>query len=458
MSRTRTNKLLGIALGDASLLVAEVHGDPASPSVARSAEFPYPEGVALDKPADLGKALAAFLHQQGFGQHHVVIGLPAKWILTRRKDLPPVAPVAAAGMLRLAAESDFSADLQDLAIDYIGEPDPAAATVALVVATSRQHIEQCQALASAARLRLQTVTVTGTAMVGLDDARQSRSLVLSLAPIGNELVIHQRGVPTQLRHLSLTNGQAADAGAVVAELRRAMAGMSGEGPASLTIFSEPGLGNSVRTIASEKLAIAPHMAAAKDRALQHERCAPAAAVAIAALAPAGSGIDFLHSRLAPPSTRKNRRPIVWASVLTATVVIAGISAWFDLNSMQRHFDQITAHLKSIDPDVKTAETAAARLDTARGWASGKPRYLACLADLTNLFPDEGSIYATSVTLRADLSGQLSGRASNEQKVLQLLDQIKDAKRFSNVKLGEVREAGRNSHEIAFSLSFSYKPE
>ncbi len=457
MNRIRANKLLGIALGDKSLQVTEVHADDGSPRVAKSAEFPYPEGIALDKPAELGKALAAFLHKEGFSQSHAVIGLPAKWILTRRKDLPPVNALAAAGMLRLAAESDFSADLSDLAIDYIGEPNPAAPTTAFVIATSQEHIAQCQAVAKAARLNLEAVTVTGTSLLSLDESKQSRSLILSLAAVGNELVAHQHGVPTQLRHLALTNGQSVDAVAVVAELRRAMAGSSSDETPGLTVFAEPEFGRAVHLAASEKLAIAPRMAAAEAASSRYDRYAPSAAVAIAALA-AKPHVDFLHSRLAPPSTRKSRRPLVWAIAIAVAVVVGVIAAWVNLTSMQNQLDEDRAHLKKIEPEVQIAQIAANRLQTARTWTAGKPRYLACLADLTALFPDAGGTYATNLTLRVDLSGQVTGRAANEQEVLRLLDRTKDAKRFRNVKLGEVREAGRNSREIAFSISFTYQPE
>lgn len=450
MNGNRANKLLGIALGEKSLLVAEVHGN-GDLRVVKSAEFCYPEGVGLEKPTELGKQLAAFLKAKGIVTHTAVIGLPAKWILTRKKDLPPTTEQAAAGMLRLAAESEFAADVKDLAIDYVGEPQPKAASTALMVATSGQRITQCRELAKAGHLRLEAVTITGTSLARVDVSQQRRSVILCLAPVGNELVVHQQGVPMQLRHLALTNGQTNDAGAVVAELRRAMAGLPGDEVPGLMICANPEMGRAIETAAGGRLGTTPRLAQSGDQ------YSPAAAVAIAAMR--SGGVDFLHSRLTPAEVQKNRRPLYWGVALAATAFFAAAGAWYDLHAMDSQVNALRAHLKTIDPDVQTAQVAQDRLQTAKSWMAGKPRYLACVADLTSLFPDEGSTYATTLTLRSDLSGQVSGRAASEQQALNLLDKIlKDTKRFKNVTLGEVRDAGRNSREIAFSISFTYQPE
>jgi hypothetical protein len=108
--------------------------------------------------------------------------------------------------------------------------------------------------------------------------------------------------------------------------------------------------------------------------------------------------------------------------------------------------------------VKKADAAANRLALANSWIGGKPRFVACLADVTQLFPDEGSIWATSLSLRADMTGQLTGKAANEQQVLALLDRMRDSKRFVNPQSLDTRDAGRNSHETAFAISFTYRPE
>ena len=86
--------------------------------------------------------------------------------------------------------------------------------------------------------------------------------------------------------------------------------------------------------------------------------------------------------------------------------------------------------------------------------AGKPRFVACISELTDLFPDEGTIWATSLSLIADMTGQLSGKATGEHQVLALLDRMKDSPRFADPKLLDMRNAASTAREVAFSISFT----
>ena len=66
-----------------------------------------------------GAALAEFLRQKQFTARHAVVGLPAKWLLVKTKEVPPADSKTASDLLRLQAEGDFSSELRDL----VFEPD-----------------------------------------------------------------------------------------------------------------------------------------------------------------------------------------------------------------------------------------------------------------------------------------------------------------------------------------------
>ncbi|HEX8913165.1 MAG TPA: hypothetical protein VF796_12470, partial [Humisphaera sp.] len=106
--RFAQNKVLGLAVGERSLVVAEASRAGGAPRVTLAGTFAYPPGVSLDTPADLGKALAAFLKDKGFGARHAAVGLPARWVLSKAKELPPSDAATAAEALRLQVEGEFS--------------------------------------------------------------------------------------------------------------------------------------------------------------------------------------------------------------------------------------------------------------------------------------------------------------------------------------------------------------
>ena len=92
---------------------------------------------------------------------------------------------------------------------------------------------------------------------------------------------------------------------------------------------------------------------------------------------------------------------------------------------------------------------------ARSWKADQPKVLACFRDLTALFPVESTIYATALDIRADQSGQLAGKAGSKEQVLALLDKMSASHHFARPTLLDMRQAGRTTSEVTFSIGFVY---
>jgi Tfp pilus assembly PilM family ATPase len=462
VKRSRNNKVIGIALFPGSLLIAELAEMAGTCKLVASVQFDYPEGLSLERPVELGQALAKSLNKARLGSRDVVIGLPARWLITRRKEVPPAAPAIAASTLRLSAETEFSSEPRDLAIDFAGQTSAAAASEVMLIGTNREIVDRCVAFARAAGFRLHAITATGAAMASLSGSDAGKhAMVLSLMPSGAELVVQERGVPVQLRHIALANGQTQDPAALVSELRRTLAGLPQTSETrTLMLCGHSDLARALPAAAQDRLGLsakAPSLAkVVVNTPEEAQRFAPAIAVGLTQLADAPDTVDFLHSRLAPPPERKNRRPMVWAAMAAAVVILGVAGAFYDLQRRTAHVASIKQQLAAMDPDIKKAKAAATRLGIARDWSSGKPRFLACLSTLTAVFPDEGSIWATSFNLRTDMVGQVSGKASGQPPVFALLDKLRDNKQFVDPKLVEMRDDNKTSREISFTISFTFK--
>ena len=68
----------------------------------RVAELVYPEGVSPTDAAPFGELLATFRKEQGFTARATVIGLPAKWIVVKQKEVPATDDKTLADLLRTA--------------------------------------------------------------------------------------------------------------------------------------------------------------------------------------------------------------------------------------------------------------------------------------------------------------------------------------------------------------------
>ena len=73
-------KILGLAATSRSVTAVEVVAANTGGRASRAAEFVFPDGVGLQEPVLLGKALRRFLRQQGFSASRCVIGMAANWL------------------------------------------------------------------------------------------------------------------------------------------------------------------------------------------------------------------------------------------------------------------------------------------------------------------------------------------------------------------------------------------
>jgi hypothetical protein len=468
------SKIVGLSVGQKSLLLAEVTAasNTARPTVNTLAEMPYPEGVSLNTPAELGAALATFLRSRKFGTRDVIIGLPARRLLTRRKEVPAANAEVAAATLRLQAEAEFPAhDADPFAIDYAGQPSPSQPTDVLLVATAQSCVDQCHALAKAAGLKLRGITSSGAALgratnlLGGED-----ELIISLASGNAELVVQHGPNPTQLRNLAIANvGTPESMGALAGEIRRTVATLSRNGsPLTLALWDEStdaGSGHLLR----DRLGIPVNspslrnLVVASNPPSNLNAFAPAVAVALSALQDPGPPVDFLHSRLAPPREKTSKRPVLFATAAGVVLLLAIVAGVVDIQSRQSTLDKLNSRHSARASQIAVAQTAADRLRDARKWTNRKVRYTACLLDLTRLFPDEGNtIWATGFSLSSDNKGVVTGKAVSELYVRALKDKmLLPNSHFLNptiIQQSTVPSPIRGAPpEHSFSISFTYQP-
>jgi hypothetical protein len=487
----RLNKVLGLSVGEKSLLAAEVvAGD--RPDVKRVAEMVYPEGVSIADPPALGKALGEFLRDNKFTARNAVIGLPARWLVVKPKDVPPSDPSTLAAMLRLQAEGEFSAELKDLVYDYAADSVGHPRSV-LLVATSRKYIDAVNAMCEAARLSPEIITSSAVAL-GVVTGRSVESknpLVLLVSPAGAELTAQNGTASSAIRHM---RGPGPDR-PFVGELRRAISGMPPAGtngtPRELVLWDAAGTSSFDAATLGESLGLKirtgdlPILGVDTSEATRNgdgRKYAAAVSLALLGIVEETRPVDFLHSRLAPP-----KPPLVniWmAAGVVAVLAVLAISylVYGTIQSRQNLLDKINAGNAEQAPAVKKARAFNDMVDFAQAWHQGSPRYLACLRDLTVALPRDGQTYALSLSLHESppppnnalspqeiqlqaakvrtLAGQLEGKTTNQnipQDVVKRLKQFSKHSPFINPELVNSTTGGRNRSEVTFTIKFTYNP-
>jgi hypothetical protein len=471
----RHRKTLGIALEDAAALVAEVSVSSGGSRLLRAAEYRFPEGASLRDASSVGRGLREWLKENGFASKKAAFGIPAKWLLAREQTVPPVDSATAAAILRTQTERRCSLDIGDLAMDYTGEVSARAASNVLVVATTRERLAQVDELARAAGLDVLAVSSSSLTLACALAQPAEQSCLLYVRESYGELVVRSGGRLRLLRHLfwGSKQGGGADSGvaalaALAAELRRAasllgLAGVSGAGqvflwnassmPMDAGVAAEAGsLGRNVVACGLSNLGLASALRVEHGAA---SRFGAAAALALTASRGRLLPVDFLHSRLSVRTKRRFARRILLPVTLCLVALAAFIVLFLDWRRAERDLADMNARLTAMEPEIKEADNFIKTVSYARAWYGTTPRFLDCLRKLAQVFPEEGTIWASSIALRAEGQGVLSGKAMDQKVVLDVVDRMSAGGGFSDVKLLFIREAGTSSRELSFAVSFAF---
>jgi hypothetical protein len=472
----KQKKVLGLSLGEKSLLAAEVMAGP-RPQVLHVAEMVYPEGISANEPAQLAPLLAAFLAEHGFAARQVIVGIPARWIVVKPKEVPPTDEATLIQLLRLQAEAEFSTELKDLVYDFAADTRQGAAKSVMLMATPKKYVDAAMALCDGAKLKALAVMPSALALgEATGDAMNKEVLVLAVGPGGSELSAHRGGSSGAIRHLRPPTPP----GPFLNELRRAVSTLPATAPDREMILWGSGmdasalgeqLGFQVRSGDLPSLGVDSAQNGSNGDGRKY---APAVALAMVGILDRAPTVDFLHSRLAPPKEQRFGKWAQWAAYAGGAVVLIVIIAWIYSSYQQSQLDKLNATLNAEKDDIATAKDFVGMVSTAQQWHGTDARYLAAMRNLTQAIPDDGQTYATSLTITeitrssvvasgsgktaeiGALSCQFFGKTSDQQHARLLVDRISATQGFSDVNLGGTQDAGRGS-ETSFSITFNYSP-
>jgi hypothetical protein len=458
IGRSLKRRVLGVSLGERAAMVAEVVWNGHGPRVTHAAEFRYPAGVTADDAAGLGAGLGALLRERGFSARQAVVGLPLKWLICRGQQIPPADAETAAAMLRLRAEAESAAELGDMVFDFAGQASESAASQVLLMGLPRKRLDAVAALATAAGLNPLAVTACGLALGAASSAAiGSNGLVVWVRADGAELLAIEQGQTRLMRHLGSAAGGLAG---LIAELRRAAAVLPvAGGERELVVWDDVALDAEALEAIGGALGRTPvrgdvgRLGSATVEAGAAPATAPAISLALAGAQ--ASGVDFLHPRIVTAPKRNISRRVVWGSAAAAAVLLVGALAYADLSNLERQVADTSLQLTRLDPSYRLAKPFVTDMQFAESFQSDRPRYLACLRDVTQVMPEGGQTYLTGFTLRANMTGDLNGRAAGTQDVLNLLEKLNASGRFTGLR--RKIDARGTTNEVSFYVTFTYVP-
>jgi len=467
-----TRHILGLAVDECGAVVTELCIRSGRTEVRASGEFSWEKEFTADNVKELGGQLRHFLREGGFSASHVAIGLPAKWVLAREIETLPAAPEVLAGMLSIQAERAFSMNAGELVFDYCGKTSTLQKGQVLLLAAPRQVVNQIKAITDAAGLHAQSMTVSALACGGAScDADPAYRFGLYARPTYCEFWGQSDGSPRFVKHVAMgqdgtPDGYADLLSSTIQRLVLLSSDQDHSPPYRIMAYDTCGLADDVLDRVNDRLqpqiTVQDGCAGLLAKGLECAdpsravRSIAATAVALADARGDGPAADFLNPRLGGKRHAVHKRLIAWAACIAAVCLIGLGGLLLDWRGDRKDIATYTAQLEQMGPDIAAAREIVDRVSYAGSWVSREPRFLDCLRELTTAFPEEPRVWATSLALNESGTGLLVGKTTSEASFYEVLDNLKNNKAFSNVKMIHIRDAGRDSREKEFAVNFKFE--
>jgi Tfp pilus assembly protein PilN len=464
-------KTLGLCFDDDAITIARIDTRGSDSRVIGEGAFDCEGLHGLDEPQKIGRTLGRYLAARGLKAREVVVGLPASWLLFRARKIPPTTADRMDAIVGLQAEQAFCLKLNDLVLDWCGRIDSQGPNGILVVAVLRQRLEQVQALLQAAGLKAVRILPSAMALGGHCRQQGAQAgFVLRLRRTGGELIVLGKDGVIDVRDLVLPAGGQPEgrfSPAVLAShvLRHTMGpDHQHHGPRKIMVVNDGMLSSD--QVAKIKQQLIPHLEVMDEPieglnypAGDNPEPSPSAA-AMALVAPTQDHVelvDFVHPRYGR-KVRAGRRKIVLYAVAALALVAAGAGLIWDWKNDAAETAALAQRYAHMQDDIKDAQRIVRRTTAAQGWFAQRPGHLDCLRQLAGVFPPEGSVWATNLMVAEGMRAVISGQAVDETTIVTLLEQLKKARTFDDIRLLYMRENGKGAKAVSFSIQFRINPK
>ena len=467
-----TRHILGLAIDDSGVVATELRTRSGRTEICGSAEITWEQELTPENAKALGHQLRDFLRSHGLSAKRAVVGLAAKWVLAREIEAPPASPEALAGILGIQAEREFSLNAGDLIFDYCGRTSTSEKSRVLLLAARRQTIDQIKDLTEAAGLQVQSITVSALACgKAMPPTSPACRYGLYARPTYCEFWTQSDDRAQSIKHVQIardgtSDGYAELLGSTIQRMILLSSKQDQSPPHLVAAYDGCGLSDAILDRLNRRLepqikvrdggvGLLPNGRTPSDHP-QETGSVAGAAVAMTALGADRLPVDFLDPRIGASKTPGHKRIVGWAAFVGAACIIGLAAMVADWHGDKRDIAAYTQQLNDMSGDIETARKVVDRISYAGSWISTEPRFLECLRLLTEAFPEEPYVWATSLALNESGVGSVVGKARNEVSFYEVLDKIKQNKAFSDVKMIHIRDAGRDSREKEFAINFKYQ--
>ncbi|MBI4621654.1 MAG: hypothetical protein HY736_00340 [Verrucomicrobia bacterium] len=461
-TRKRLQSVLGLSVADGQLRAAQVARAKSAVAVLKSTTATLSLDLFHPEIELIGHEFKNHLEAARIRERHCVVAIPARWIMSQHTKVPDLSPEDTASLLAIEAEKGFPCDPDELQIARSPHRSAESAYVTQL-AIRKDQLTRLMAVTKSAGLKPVSFLPGLAALPGAVTPAGEGRMTLRLEPKGATRLSSAGGGIAAFRTLEATIDSEAGENVVNgAALARELRITFEQVPADLRREVRQLCLRGDETMARQLEEILGGWA--RDAGLQIERD-PAPARAVAEEIVEQLGIRYLKDG-APELEFLPPRPSRWSRLLSgyssrrlavagfataaAAVVALGAFGWqeYRLWSLRSEWAAMAAQVKELD-------AVTARIREYRPWYDTSFRNLTIMKRVVECFPDNGSVTAKSVEIHGVANISVTGTARDNASLLRTLDQLRQAKEITGLKIEQIR--GKTPAQFTFTFRWSGNP-
>ena len=449
--------LLGIIFYDQTVTVCEVESSRGSYAVRSSAQYTLPKGITLETVSSDAAGFKAFLKDNGFRSHHAIVGLSANHMISTLIELPRIEnPQMRHDTIKINLERKLELDFEDIVFDYDDRQGMEEGRVLVMMLLKKKLLEVQQLLRS---VKITPVQITNTTL-GLNLSTGSGVCCYVVEyPTSFELCMLKEGRLLALQSIAKDSQTSLDtelARKITRQINRICLSTGIADPVhySISVLSD----QSSSTVSELKTIFGQADFKTLESLPECPLAGFAGELAGRRLSADPAYLNFLNGH---HSEQKQTAVAHWIrkAILPAAVVLLVIgffvSGWY---SDQKQIIEYEQQLESMQTNVQEAEAMIDQVAYARRWFQQTPQHLEILRELTLSFPENSTIWLTSLAIDGALNQILTGRAVSEEAVLDVVESLQGRHLFDDVKILYIRKMGKGTDILTFAINLQYQKE
>jgi type II secretory pathway component PulM len=411
------------------------------------------------EPELVGREIRGHLDAAEIRARPCVVAIPLSWALAARIDAPELSGEDLASFIGLQAEREFPFSPSDLSLS-VRMPEPGATDrQAIIAALPLNRLAALERMLHAAGLKPVSITLAVTSLG--PNHTDSGAVVLLAAENAIDLCVTTRGGVAALRALEGPTDQGADgfefdAEALARELRitlRQLSETSASEVGQIHLAGPAALTGPLRDELADCQPL-PELPVSLDdySDVPNEATWPAYGAAARRVRGDKPVFEFLPPRLSPLKrfvSGAANRGVRWLTpvAVAAFLLISGLFLY-----QHQRLEHLESRWEEMRENVAGLEETQNRIRAYRDWFSDGAPSLEIAQALTEAFPEEGSVWARTVSLKGRGQVTCTGHARSDAAWLAMLSNLRQTQSVTELKVGQVS----GDAPLQFSISYCWK--